>query len=181
MTERSLLDITLAAARRDEATVTPDGRHRQRLIEGVEIRPLATHADERGSLVELIDERWNHGSRLSSAHCYTLRPGCAKGWNLHMDCEDRCAIVEGEMALVLYDPRAGSTTYGEVSRIVLSGRQRCLVNVPPQVWHADHNIGTTDVVVINFPTTLYDHADPDKYRLPLDTPLIPYSFGGTKG
>jgi dTDP-4-dehydrorhamnose 3,5-epimerase len=68
-----------------------------------------------------------------------------------------------------------------VSRIVLSQYQRCLVNVPPQIWHADQNIGTTDVVVISFPSTLYDHTHPDKYRLPLDTPLIPYSFGDAKG
>ena len=33
----------------------------------------------------------------------------------------------------------------------------------------------------NFPTVPYDHADPDKYRLPVDSPLIPYSFDGTPG
>ena len=31
------------------------------------------------------------------------------------------------------------------------------------------------------PTRPYDHANPDKYRLPIDTPLIPYSFGDAKG
>jgi dTDP-4-dehydrorhamnose 3,5-epimerase len=51
-----------------------------------------------------------------------------------------------------------------------------LVSVPRNVWHADHKIGTRDVVAINCPTVAYDHANPDKYRLPIDTPLIPYSF-----
>jgi dTDP-4-dehydrorhamnose 3,5-epimerase len=39
----------------------------------------------------------------------------------------------------------------------------------------------SNAVLINFPTMPYDHANPDKYRLPLDTKLIPHSFGDTKG
>ncbi len=42
-------------------------------------------------------------------------------------------------------------------------------------------VNEKDVVVIDFPTAAYDHADPDKYRLPIDTPLIPYSFAGARG
>lgn len=81
----------------------------------------------------------------------------------------------------LFDPRPGSPTCGEVCRITLTERDRCIVNVPRNVWHADHNIGTRDVLVVNFPTIVYDHAAPDKWRLPLDTPLIPYSFAGVTG
>ena len=43
------------------------------------------------------------------------------------------------------------------------------------------NIGASDVVVIDFPTAPYNHEDPDKYRLPIDTPLIPYSFTAARG
>jgi dTDP-4-dehydrorhamnose 3,5-epimerase len=63
----------------------------------------------------------------------------------------------------------------------MSESQRKLVNVPKFVWHAEHNIGTKDVVLIDFPTKPYNHSDPDKYRLPIDTPLIPYSFGSARG
>ncbi len=90
-------------------------------------------------------------------------------------------LVQGEMELVLFDPRPDSPTCGEVQRIVLTEQSRCLVNVPRNVWHADHNIGSKDVVVVNHPTMAYDHANPDKYRLPIDTELIPYSFGDAKG
>ena len=85
------------------------------------------------------------------------------------------------MELVLYDPRPASATYGEVSRIVLSEYHRRLVNVPRNVWHADHNIGNKDVVIVNFPTMAYDHANPDKLRLPIDSDLIPYKFSGARG
>jgi dTDP-4-dehydrorhamnose 3,5-epimerase len=84
--------------------------------------------------------------------------------------------------LIFFDPRPESPTCGEVCRLVLSEQNRFLVNVPVDVWHADHNIGNRDVVVVNFPTIPYDHAAPDKLRLPIDTPLIPYKFpAGTVG
>lgn len=178
----SLLTDTLAAAKRDPSTVTETGESRQRLTEGVIMKELPTHADARGTLVELFDVRWNwHPDPLVFAYSFTIRPGYAKGWNLHREHEDRYFILQGEMELVLFDPRPESTTCGEVCRIVLSESNRRLVNVPKFVWHADHNIGARDVVVVNFPTTPYDHENPDKYRLPLDTDLIPYSFGNATG
>jgi len=176
------LDETLAAARRDQQMATPQGEPVVRLTEGVRIRPLPTHADLRGSVCELFDPRWGwHPDPLVFSYFFTIRPGIVKGWNLHREHEDRYALLLGEMDLVLYDPRPDSATFGEVCRIPLSAYRRCLVNVPKNVWHADHNIGTTDVLVVNFPTTPYDHANPDKYRLPLTTDLIPYSFGNAVG
>lgn len=172
----------LAAARRDQQMATPEGEPVRRLTEGVRIRPLPMHIDERGSVCEIFDPRWGwHPDPMVFAYVFTIRPGVVKGWNLHRDHEDRYALVQGDMELVLYDPRPDSSTAGEVCRIALSGQQRCLVNVPRNVWHADHNIGTTDVLVVNFPTIQYDHASPDKYRLPLDTDLIPHSFGNATG
>lgn len=43
------------------------------------------------------------------------------------------------------------------------------------------NLGSTDVVVVKFPVAPYDHANSDKYRLPIDTDLIPCSSCGTRG
>lgn len=180
--DRSLLEVTLEAARRDRQMATPEGRPVERLTHGVQIRPLPTQVDRRGSVMELYDLRWDwHHDPLVFAYCFTIRPGVVKGWNLHKAHEDRYALLQGAMELVLYDPRPESPTCGEVCRIVLSEQHRCLVNVPTHVWHADHNIGATDVLVVNFPTTPYNHANPDKYRLPIDTDLIPYSFGNAIG
>ncbi len=178
----SRLERTLAAALRDKQMATPEGQPVRRLTEGVRVRPLPTQIDQRGSVVELFDPRWAwHPDPLVFAYCFTIRPGVVKGWNLHREHEDRYALIQGEMDLVLYDPRPDSATEGEVCRISLSACHRCVINVPRNVWHADHNIGSTDVVVVNFPTQPYEHANPDKYRLPLNTDLIPYSFGNVTG
>jgi dTDP-4-dehydrorhamnose 3,5-epimerase len=178
----SFLTRTLAAAMRDTQTVTPAGKTLAPLIEGVKIREARTHGDARGSVIEIFDERWGwHPAPVGSLHCFTVRPGFVKGWGLHEYHEDRYMILSGEMELVLFDPRPTSSTCGKVGKIMMSEHHRCLVNIPTNVWHADHNIGTKDVVVIDMPTVPYNHENPDKWRLPIDTPLIPYSFGNARG
>ena len=180
--ELSLLDRSLVAALRDVQTVTPGGKNVRRLIEGVSVRSMPKHIDERGSVVEIYDSRWNwHSTPVEFAYCFTIRPGFVKGWAIHHDHEDRYCLLRGEMELVLFDPRPGSSTLGEVSKITLSEFGDRLINIPKLVWHAERNLGTDDVVVINLPTQPYNHENPDKYRLPIDTPLIPYSFKGAKG
>jgi len=173
--ERNLLDVTLAAARRDKQTALSSGKLTTRLTDGIRIRDLPTIIDQRGTITELYDLRWDfHPDPLVFSYCFTIRPGFVKGWNLHKE-------HEGEMEVVYFDPRPDSPTYGEVCKVAMSGHRRQLVTVPRFVWHADHNIGTTDVVALNYPTTPYNHENPDKYRLPLDTDLIPYSFGDAPG
>ena len=127
---QSLLEKTLGAAVRDRQTVSADGKNVGGLIDGMSFREIPTHADVRGSIVEIFDQRWNWHS---------------------------------------YDVRPTSSTYGQVRSVVLSQTRRGIVNVPKFVWHADRNIGSCDVVVVNLPTLPYDHASPDKYRLPIDT------------
>jgi dTDP-4-dehydrorhamnose 3,5-epimerase len=173
----NLLEATIAAAKKDVATVSSKGESLRRLTHGVVIRRLVTHTDFRGSVTELYDPRWGfHPDPLVFSYLFTIRPGVVKGWSLHQRHEDRYVLLQGEMELVLYDPRPDSPTCGEVCTIVLSEYDRCIVNIPVHVWHADRNIGSRDVVAVNFPTIQYDHTDPDKLRLPIDTPLIPHQF-----
>ena len=182
MPDRSLLDRTLAAAKRDQQMVTSDGEPVRRLLHGVTVRPIATHVDARGSVAELFDPRWGWSSDpLVFAYMFTIRPGMMKGWNLHREHEDRYALIAGDLEVVLFDPRPDSPTCGEVCRIVMSDKARCIVNIPVNVWHADRNVGAVDALVVNFPTKAYDHEHPDKYRLPIDTDLIPFRFADSKG
>ena len=180
--QQARFDALVQAAARDKAMVTSQGKPVKRLAHGVSFREAPVHIDERGSLFEIFDPRWNwHTDPMVFAYCFSIRPNVVKGWNLHREHEDRYCLICGEMKVVFYDVRPGSPTFGEVSEIVLSENRRGIVNVPVNVWHADQNIGSKDAVVVNFPTIQYDHANPDKYRLPIDTPLIPYSFGDATG
>jgi dTDP-4-dehydrorhamnose 3,5-epimerase len=154
--------------------VTSEGRPVGSLPAGVQLHELATHADERGTVCELYDLRWDvQADPMVFAYLFTVRPGHAKGWGIHREHHDRYAFLEGELELALYDERQDSPTSGLVATLVLSGRNRQLLVIPPGVWHAERNIGATEVIVVNFPTIPYDHESPDKYRLPLDTDELP--------
>jgi dTDP-4-dehydrorhamnose 3,5-epimerase len=164
--------------RRDIETVTPAGERLAPLPEGVVIRDLITHTDERGTVCELYDPRWLcHPDPLVFAYVFTIRRGAAKGWGLHREHDDRYAFLSGELEVVLYDAREDVTTSGLVTRLFLSEVRRQLLTIPAGVWHAERNVGSSDAVVVNFPTSQYDHSAPDKYRLPLDTEELPVALG----
>jgi len=93
-----------------------------------------------------------------------------------------------ELALACEEPlehRAYPGSFGKVSTTSRSSPSSSsassvpsvLLVIPRGVWHAERNIGASDVVVVNFPTIPYDHASPDKYRLPLDTKELPVDLG----
>jgi dTDP-4-dehydrorhamnose 3,5-epimerase len=50
--------------------------------------------------------------------------------------------------------------------------------IPIGVWHGLQNLGSADALMLNFPTRAYDYEDPDHFRLPFDTPEIPYVWSG---
>jgi dTDP-4-dehydrorhamnose 3,5-epimerase len=179
---QDLLELTLAQARRDRQTVTPEGAPVTKLLHGMRIRRAPTHVDDRGTLTEIFDPRWDwHPDPLTYLYYITEKPGHAKGWALHKLHEDRYFLIRGETEFVTYDVRPDSPTVGQICKVVLSERDHFVINVPANVWHATLNIGTDDAIIVNMPTRLFDHADPDKYRLPIDSPLIPYSFGDVPG
>lgn len=167
---------------KDVPTVTSEGMDLTKLPDGVTFKQIPTHIDERGSVFELYDIRWNwHPEPLVFSYAYTVRPQVVKGWALHKKHEDRYFVLMGELIVVLYDARPESSTYKQVSKIVLSEFNRRIMNIPRNVWHAVHNIGLKDALAVNFPTIPYDHNDPDKYRLPVDTDQIPYRFENARG
>jgi dTDP-4-dehydrorhamnose 3,5-epimerase len=167
---------------KDEATVNSAGEPFAPLPEGVTFRHAPTHIDDRGSVCEVFDPRWQwHPDPLVFVYMFTLRPGKIKGWGLHKLHEDRYFVLVGEMQVMMYDVRPDSSTRNTISTVVLSEYDRRLMNIPAGIWYANRNIGNKDAVIVNFPTQPYNHADPDKYRLPLDTDQIPYKLENNLG
>jgi dTDP-4-dehydrorhamnose 3,5-epimerase len=162
---------------KDVQTVTADGEIVAPLIEGVRIRPAITHSDARGTVCEIYNPAWGIlEAPLVYVYQTTIRPRRVKGWVLHREQDDRLFFSLGTVKIVLYDDRPGSPTHKMLNEIHLGGYNRGLITIPRGVYHALENVGETDVLFINMPTRPYNHADPDKYRLPLDTDLIPYRF-----
>jgi dTDP-4-dehydrorhamnose 3,5-epimerase len=161
----------------DRQTVTPEGKRIEPRIAGVVVRPAVTHLDDRGELCEIYNPAWGiHAEPMVYAYQSMVRPHKVKGWIVHHLQDDRLFVSLGTLRIVLYDARDDSSTYGTINEIFLGERNRAMIIIPRGVYHAVHNVGDTDAWFVNLPTRPYDHANPDKYRLPLDTDLIPFRF-----
>ena len=163
--------------KRDPQTVTPAGERTAPMIDGVKIRPAVTQVDERGTITEILDPAWHFlDAPIVYVYEMTIQPRRVKGWVKHHDQEDRMFLRHGRVKIVLYDDRPESKTYQLISVICLSEHNRSLISFPCQVFHAIQNIGETEACMINMPTRPYNHAKPDKFRLPLNNDKIPYKF-----
>jgi dTDP-4-dehydrorhamnose 3,5-epimerase len=167
--------------KQDAQTVTPEGNRVMMLIEGVKVRYLVTQVDDRGTLTEIFNPAWEfHPDPLVYVYQFTIRPNKVKGWVVHQEQDDRIFLSSGSVKIVLFDGRPESITYQMINEVYLSDHNRGLITFPKGVYHAVQNIGLTDATLLNLPTQPYRHANPDKYRLSIDTGAIPYSFDISK-
>ena len=165
----------LDRARKDQPTVSTDGTSLQERIAGVEIRPAHTHADQRGTLTEIFDLRWEFtDDPLVYVYLATLRPEQIRGWVVHLTQNDRLFAYAGVLKIALYDGRTDSPTHGLVNVFHLGAHDRALLSIPAGVYHGVRNVGSEEGAFVNLPSQPYQHDDPDKYRLPLDNDVIPY-------
>ena len=171
-----------AGAKQDRQSVTPEGKSIRRMIDGVRVRPATTHPDDRGSVCEMFNHACDlHPDPLDYVYHVMIRPGKVKGWVVHREQDDRIFVSQGTVRFALYDDRAESPTYKLVNEIFVSDQNRGLIIIPKGVYHAVQNVGNSDAIFINMPTKAYNHANPDKYRLPLDNDIIPYRFVNDMG
>lgn len=162
----------------DRPTVDDEGRLLSTGIEGVELIRLGPrHVDHRGSLMEVVDTRHPFWSEpIVYAYHITVAPGRIKGWGMHKLQADRYYVAYGSLRVVLFDGRVGSPSYERFAQFYFTDETPSMLKIPPGVWHADQNLGDTDVVIINYPTRIYDKRNPDKYRIPVESDLIAFDW-----
>ena len=146
------------------------------MIEGVEIKQLTKHADERGSLMELLRCDDAIFRKFGQAYVSLNYPGVVRGWHYHKKQDDHLAVVKGMAKVALYDAREGSPTQGQVDEFFLGEQNNILLKIPMGVMHGYKTVGVEPSLLINFPSEPYDPQQPDEYRLPWDTDQIPYDW-----
>jgi dTDP-4-dehydrorhamnose 3,5-epimerase len=171
----SLLDAFVKAA-----PTTPPDRIRANMIpdpiEGCAAVPLGQAEDHRGSLIELLTTRDEAIAPIVHVYQVHAGPRSVRAWVFHKLQSDRLCFTTGRFRVVLYDAREGSPTAGRLNELVVGGDNPVLLTIPPFVIHGVQNLEDTTSTFVNLPTRAYHHADPDKYRLPARSPLVPYAF-----
>jgi dTDP-4-dehydrorhamnose 3,5-epimerase len=140
-------------------------------IDGVVIKELVTHDDERGFFREIIRETdgfFDHFGQWSHA---LMHPGTAKAWHLHRKQTDWWYVI-GTIKVALYDTREGSPTRGTLMEFLMGDRRASCVKIPPGVAHGCRALVLSHLLYIT--SDVYDPED--EGRIPHDDPSIGYDW-----
>ena len=140
-------------------------------IDGVVIKELVTHADERGFFREVIretDDFFDHFGQWSHALMY---PGTAKAWHIHQRQTDWWYVI-GAVKVALYDTREDSPTRGRLMEILMGDGHATCLKIPPGVAHGCRALGLSHLLYV----TSRVYSPEDEGRLPHDDPAIGYDW-----
>jgi dTDP-4-dehydrorhamnose 3,5-epimerase len=107
------------------------------MIDGVMIKKLVRHPDERGYFEEIIrvtDDFFKEGFGQLS-HSYMVK-GVVKAWHVHTTQIDWWFCITGKIKAALYDKRADSPTYKETNEYILGDDpDNIVLKIPAGVAH----------------------------------------------
>lgn len=145
------------------------------MIDGVVLKELITHTDERGFFREIIrvtDDFFKEGfGQWSHSLMY---PGVVKAWHIHQKQVDWWYVCNGVLKVVLHDTRPDSSTYRRTVEFLMGDNQPVQVlRVPPGVAHGCKCVsGPASLFYIT--SKVYDPAD--EGRIPHDDLSIGYDW-----
>jgi dTDP-4-dehydrorhamnose 3,5-epimerase len=145
------------------------------MIQGVELKPLVTHPDERGFFREVIRTtdaffgegfgQWSHS---------LMYPGVAKAWHIHPHQVDWWYVPIGTLKVALHDRRDDSPTRGETMELFLGENAApAVLKIPPGVAHGCKAIGGVSHL---FYVTSRTYDPREEGRISHDDPSIGYDW-----
>jgi len=143
-------------------------------MDGLEVRELMCHEDERGWLTEIIRDDESEFRPVMSYLSMT-KPGLVRGPHEHIVQSDYFCFI-GRFRLYLWDNRKKSSTYKEHKVINIEDIPTVAI-VPPGIVHAYENTGNVEGLVINLPDRLYmgwgksEQADEVRYENDPESPF----------
>ena len=101
---------------------------------GVQLRPLQTHDDDRGSVTEVFREGWCSEPYLQWNYVRSGE-GVLRGVHGHFRHSDYLVLLEGAALIGLRDMRRGSPSEGRVALVEMGGDRLQTLTIPPGVAH----------------------------------------------
>lgn len=167
----------IATARKDTHLISSGWKKVHELIEGVAVREVLHVPRDHGVITEVFRPEWDPtGKPIVHVYQSRLFPGAVGAWSCHARTVDRLFVNQGHLKAVLFDSREESPTFGKLNEFHVGDARPTFLVIPTGVWHGLQNLGSSDALVLNFPTEAYNYEDPDHYRLPYDAPEIPYTW-----
>ncbi len=145
------------------------------MIEGVQIKELKRHKDERGFFEELIrvtDSFFHEGfGQLSRS---SMNQGVVKAWHIHKKQIDWWYAVTGTLKTAIFDLREASPTYKQLDEYILGeDGNDVILKIPAGVAHGLKVIrGPTELIYVT--SGIYNSEE--EGRIAYDDPSIGYDW-----
>jgi dTDP-4-dehydrorhamnose 3,5-epimerase len=146
------------------------------MIEGVKVKKLVKHCDDRGFFTELVRDDENLLSRFGQASMSMSYPGVIKAFHYHEKQDDVWFFPSGNAQVVLYDLRDASPTKDQTDVYYMGEDNPIVVLIPKGVAHGYRVLGDKSATIIYFTTESYDPKQPDEQRIPWDDPAIGFNW-----
>lgn len=105
------------------------------LPDGVELRELTPHRDDRGVFTELHRASWGSGHELAQWNAVRSEGNVLRGMHVHLGHTDYLTLVSGRAVIGLYDLRPESSTAGLGAEVELDADTPAAIVIPPGVAH----------------------------------------------
>ena len=135
------------------------------MIEGVIIKKLIQHCDNRGWLSEIFRKDENKILPAMSYISHT-KFNQVRGPHEHLEQTDFFVFAGyGDFELYLWDNRKDSETYGNKMKLIVGENNMCSILIPLRVIHGYKSISKNGSLSINLPDKLYaDKGKIDEIR-----------------
>ncbi len=153
---------------RDPQTVVAGGRRSASpRISGVRMVDLGNVMTRSGWMAEVFRTDWSPAGSITvqQVNWVELAPGGVTDWHCHCEQTDHLIGVGGNIKLALWDGRDDSPTRGSTDVFRIGAMRPLMIVVPPGVWHGLRNESGTAAGYINVIDRLYNHENPDNWRL----------------
>lgn len=147
------------------------------MIEGVKVKKLVKHCDDRGFFAELVrDDEPELLSKFGQASCSMSYPGVIKAFHYHEKQDDLWFFPSGNAQVVLFDLREGSSTKGETDVYYMGEENPIMLLIPKGVAHGYRVLGQKPATILYFTTESYNPINPDEKRIDWDDSKIGFSW-----
>src|SRR3989339_1589923 len=135
-------------------------------IDGVIIKKLGVHGDDRGLLMEFLRNDDPEFEKFGQVYLTLVKRGVAKAWHHHNSQDDHFVCVEGKALVALCDMRQDSPTYKQTMDFTLSAPEiegnHLLIKIPKGVAHGFTAVDCVQAKIVNIPTQHYNYSSPDE-------------------
>jgi dTDP-4-dehydrorhamnose 3,5-epimerase len=142
------------------------------MIAGVHLTKLAIIQGQHGAVLHMLRSSDEYFAGFGEVYFSTIAKGQRKDWRRHHAATAQLAVPLGRVRFALYDDRSGSPSKGATWDTTLGRDNYQLLTIPPGIWFAFRNMGTSDALITNCSSVPHDPTKVD--RQDISTSSIPY-------